>query len=64
MTKKELTAIAIHHFKKMRTTGTFLRIVDIIPEDNTYLFHALFRGKKKVFPKSIRLDQNGKVSKL
>jgi hypothetical protein len=63
-TVEKLTIIAIYHFKKMRTTAEFDHISYFKKEGNDYVFHALFKGKKRMVYKKLILDKNGNVTKL
>jgi hypothetical protein len=64
MTNKKLTSIAVYHFKRMRTTATFLHIFDVKKEGEYYVFHALFQGKTRIISKKITMDKEGNVIKL
>ena len=64
MPSEKLTAIAIYHFKKMRSTAKFLHIFDVKIKGEYYVFYALFQGKKRFFSKKIVLDKDGNVIKM
>jgi hypothetical protein len=64
MTEKELTPIAIYHFKQMRTVAIFLHIFDVKKVGEQYIFYALFKGKKRMFPKKLVLNKDGSVIKM
>jgi hypothetical protein len=61
MENEKLTKIATYYFKRMRTTATFLRIVQIEKKGGFYKFYGCFKGKKKMICKQIYLDENGNI---